>query len=322
MHTMSMTMNTQTPAKCTTCGNEYNKIKSWQKFCNQKCRNLNKRNPGELKTLFQKTATDMENLDYSEKARIIADIIDTDNHYTKLSYTLGDMNLKIEVGAVRNSTAIEFQDPADLKSQDSLNILKSKLEYTVSRAEVILDKILAKHIANPGLCYDAEEMFSNMHPVNAINPALGTYSNILEDNRLDDMGLLTALDTLIKNSGAKKVLIVVPNRRMQDAALKLLNGEYVSNTNGKLSTSGIIDVLMLPELNAYSFRDWYLVDISKEEKPFAITVLQKPEFIYSGLEPTDFIRLDKGEIGWRWGYNIGIGNVFPQLIIKSTEPAQ
>jgi len=243
---------------------------------------------------------------------------------------------QVEVENKRIAPADELEYMSTL-SYDTYGILSGKLAAIVARAKKLYDIRLAAKIAENGLAYDGKAMFATDHPVNPVNAALGTYSNLLANTTLDEAGVVAGLDklNLVKGwdgellcaSGADT--IIVPNQALKVKAMKLANEEIIASVFGNNTAAagvgnalrGAFDVIMFPELNQYDPKAWYIVRSGSQiQRPFVVSIAQAPVFHYSGLDPNDYIRVMKGAVSYGWDAQMGVGYGLPQLAVKLIEP--
>lgn len=160
------------------------------------------------------------------------------------------------------------------------------------------DRRLAGVICDNPKGIDGVEFYSTKHP---------TFSNLLENTALDEVGLKKALDTLVNNTESinlpmGSIYLVVPNRPLLGEAIKLINtGLY-----------GRITPLFFPELNKGSTRSWYLMHDTESKKPFTISYTIEPTAIFDFNSEGD---LEMGSIAC-----YGVELTTPELSVKAIEP--
>lgn len=310
----------------------------------------------DLEPVFTKVQTDLANLqfDYTTTAEKIA-WFNTSAYGQSVKYPFSPVSnapkewpestnrnyneaqvFQIEVTNKRIAPANELEYMSTL-SFDTYGILSGKLAAIVAKAKKIYDIRLAAKIAANDACYDGKAMFATDHPVNPNNAALGTYSNLLANTTLDEAGMVTALDKLNLVKGWDGELlcadgvdtVIVPNEALRTKALKLANGEIIASVFGNNTAAagvsnalrGRFDVQLFTELNNYDPKAWYVIRSGSQiQRPFIVSVAQKPVFFYSGLNPSDYVRTEKGAVCYGWDAQIGVGYGLPQLAVKCIEP--
>lgn len=226
----------------------------------------------------------------------------------------------------------------DTLNGDVYGILSGKMPSVVARAMSIMDRRLAAKIgANPVTTYDNVAFWATTHAVNPARPKLGTFSNLLAGNLLDEAGLIRAFDALDQMKGwdgellcvGGRRVVIVPNERLEVAARRILNpGGLIAQPVGAGAAAGVstvlsnkADVLLFPHLNAFSTKRWYVAQIVDETlRPFVVSVVRPPEFHYAGTSPDEEIRLEYGAITYGWDCYMEAGFALPQLCIASDEP--
>jgi len=245
---------------------------------------------------------------------------------------------QIEVENKRIAPADELEYMSTL-SYDTYGMLSGKLAAIVARAKKLYDIRLAAKIAagQTDLGYDGVSFFNTAHPVNPVNAALGTYSNLLVNTALDEAGVIAGLDklNLVKGWDGELLCIdgvdtvIVPNQALKVKAMKLANQEIIATVFGANTAAagvgnelrGAFNVIMFPELNAYDPKAWYIVRSGSQiQRPFIVSVAQAPVFHYSGLDPNDWVRVVKGAVSYGWDAQMGTGFGLPQLAVKLIEP--
>lgn len=248
--------------------------------------------------------------------------------------------IKIKVTHIRRGVADE-RIYIDTLTQDVYKVLASNFSNIVARSKKMFDRKLATVIAANGLAYDGKAMFATDHPVNPNDAALGTYSNLLANTTLDEAGLIAAFDALrqvkgwdgeLLNADDGEFVIVVPNERLKNAAMKLINGSFIPAVFGNnTAAAGVSNALVgragveiLPELNdkgANPTKSWYLLKLSnKVQRPFIVSVARPATFYYSGLDPKEEVRRVYGAISYGYDAFYGCGYGLPQLAVKAIEP--
>jgi hypothetical protein len=223
---------------------------------------------------------------------------------------------------------------------DPYGVLKSSSNMLVNAAIRMWDRQLAQLINANGLCYDGVSFFNTAHPVQVGNAALGTYTNDLANNDLDEAGLTAALQALNDIKGANgnlyhanlgTPLLVVPNWQLELKARKLLNagliGKVVIAATSAASEStqlvGAADLVKLEELNDLSVNNankrWYLMRTNvMPHGPFITRIARQPRYDYSGKGGVlDVMYAAQGYYGSAYG---GVGYGLPQTIVRSTTP--
>lgn len=165
-----------------------------------------------------------------------------------------------------------------------------------------------------------------------------TFKNWLRTNKLDEGGLLAALDlmdTMPAADGSEldmpgELIVVCSNRSQYHRALKFYRGEYVegaitanSAASKYNSLKDVARPVLLKQLRKHYSNDaWCLVKVaSAKHRPFVLSFANEgePEIYHEGLSINDHSRVIKnvGRVGYRGGW--GAGTLWPQLAVLNTE---
>jgi hypothetical protein len=227
--------------------------------------------------------------------------------------------------------------------RDKYGLLQGKLAAIAGRAKRTWDRKLAALILQNGLGYDNVSFFNTVHPVNPLNTSLGNYSNDLAGVDIDQPGFSQALDALkkirwidgnIMNADDTGIIIVVPTKQLELKARQLLFGSLTPNVYGaNTAAAGVSnpfmglkgmarEVIYLPELDnlSGSGKQWYLLNCTDVVRPLITSIGQQPVFNYAGLDPSEWVRVDKGAITYGWDAFGGVGYGPPQLAVRCTAP--
>ena len=150
--------------------------------------------------------------------------------------------------------------------------------------------------ATYGTCYDGQNFFSTSHPVDPLNSALGTQSNLYSGGyglTWDNYAKVRAsMMALVRNDGKNPLgvvpnLLVVPPQLEPLARLIVESKTIAANTlSGQTMVGGqdnwafgTAKVLMIPEL-AGSPTSWFLMDTRQPILPLIWQLRVAPEFTY------------------------------------------
>lgn len=204
---------------------------------------------------------------------------------------------------------------------------------------------LASTINANGLSFDGVSIFNTAHPVNPLDPALGTYTNDIPNNDLDETGLANAmaaleeapyLDGQLDSSRVRRVAIVVPTYNLYLKALKLVGlpvgslvptagtaaNTSVAATSPFTSTDMGFEVIYLPQLgtNATTRKQWYVMNVTDTRRGFVTSIVEPPVLDIEGPGTSSHIFMLK--LAWRFSWHAygAVAPALPRETVRSTTP--
>lgn len=178
-----------------------------------------------------------------------------------------------------------IQIPRDQLEDDNLGMYAGGLVPQLAQAaKKHPDKLFLELLAANPVGFDGVALFHDAHPnFNVTGTGATTYDNNFA-LALDATNFNTVRSAMCKYVGEDgrplgvlpRLLIVGPV--LEKAAREIVNASLVAGASGGYTNvmQGWADVLVIPELS--SDTQWYLADVSKPIKPFALQVRRAPEF--------------------------------------------
>lgn len=193
------------------------------------------------------------------------------------------------------------------------------------------DRMIAGIFSDNPTGVDGVALFHASHQRNPIVPDGNTYSNLYTTRPLtkDNLAYVRAkMLALLGPDGEPlnndpRLLIVPPELEM--VARELAQNQFITNTLGATPAAGaatienamrgMFDVLVIPQLSAISVEDWYLADVSTEDKPFLMQPRDPLELV-AQFSPGDPGVFNRNEYIWGATIRYGFGPGSPYRIAK------
>lgn len=193
------------------------------------------------------------------------------------------------------------------------------------------DAMIASIFSSNPTGLDGVALFSASHQRNPVKPDGNTYSNLYTTRPLtkDNLAYVRAkMLALLGPDGEPlnnnpRLLIVPPE--LEIVARELSGNQFITNTLGATPAAGaatienamrgMFDVLVIPQLSAISVEDWYLADVSTEDRPF-IMQPRDPLQLDAFFDPKDPAVFNRNEYVWGGTIRYGFGPGSPYRIAK------
>jgi phage major head subunit gpT-like protein len=193
------------------------------------------------------------------------------------------------------------------------------------------DRMVANIFADNPTGLDGVALFHATHQRNPVAPDGNTFSNLYATRPLTKDNLAYVRSKMLALLGPDGEplnndprLIIVPPE-LEDVAMTLAYGQYIANTAGATPAAGTTmvenvmrgkyDVLVIQQLSAVSVEDWYLADVSTEDKPFLMQPRDPLELV-TQFAPTDPGVFMRNEYIWGATIRYGFGPGSPYRIAK------
>lgn len=162
-----------------------------------------------------------------------------------------------EIGPVR---AVRLDGPSVLRpirpGYDPYAIIEQGVQKMGVWGLSLWDRIVARMLNRNPNSYDLVPFFSNVHPVNPVDPLnTDTYDNLLTNTDLDEAGYSSAWDALslfpaingltLANEGLNKPWIVVPTKQLYVKALRIFSsGVTVGQVFGANTAAASLETVL------------------------------------------------------------------------------
>lgn len=195
-----------------------------------------------------------------------------------------------------------FQIPTKVIEDDKLGAFNQATQ-NLGRSARLWPNDLVKAALIAGetsICYDGQYFFDSDHPLEVPGVATVTQSNVHTTCALTAANLEAVHIAMSTRKGSDGValgvtpsLLIVPET-LRFTAKRLLEADlagYLANNSSNAADSnvlkGMVNLLVLPELDAYSTSTWYLADTTKPIKPLIYQLRRAPTRLDLLNKPTD-----------------------------------
>jgi phage major head subunit gpT-like protein len=190
------------------------------------------------------------------------------------------------------------------------------------------DEMVAAIISANPVGLDGDALFSATHPRNPATPVSGqSFANLFGSKALTKDNLMDVRKTMRSRIGPDglalrcnpRLLLVPPS--LEYTAMQITRSMFVPSTAGTASEDNVIrgmfDVLVVDQLESHSngATNWYLADVSTEDKPF-IMQTRDPFQLTTQFDPKDPSVFNRNEYVWGGTVRYGFGPGNPLRISK------
>jgi len=186
--------------------------------------------------------------------------------------------------------------------------------------------------------YDGLKHFATNKFLNPNRPAVGRFSNLRRNVRLDRAGLIAGFQQLDSVKGPNgrplrmpgQLLVVVSTEDQYDrAAAELFTkqqarpiganaGAAIDNTPNVQGRAGLVKLTDLQDMD--DGKGWYVMKIATaQHRPFVLNMKERPQVYIEGMNPNEHSRVTRNLIKYGWRGFWGMGYLWPQLSVKFVE---
>lgn len=204
----------------------------------------------------------------------------------------------------------------------------------------LLAKIMGT--ATAATAYNGVAFINTAFPVCPGRSDLGNQGNYLPNTKADKAGYTAVLDKFTRmkghdgqllHVGERRLVAVVPNDDLLERSLEVLKSPMVAQAvganaavvipNQKAAAARIQDVILFPELAAYSNKQVHIVNVASSiSRAYCVSKVRQPTPHLQGLNPNDPSRISTygGTVEWGWDAFGGGGYGLPQEVVVLEEP--
>lgn len=231
--------------------------------------------------------------------------------------------------------------PEQTQLQDVFDIFKAAAPGMVKNAYRWIERGTAQLLGNGQnvkTLYDNVTFFhATDHLANPNRRRGKKFGNLLTSNAADRAGYEAAAQLLDEMPGPDgrigdwdgRMVAICSTRKQFRRLRSVANGTIVPSEAGTASETNIysldgeFDVIYWPELKQYdSGRGWYLLKICGPIfRPFVVSIPRAPFMYMEGVSVNEYSYVLNANAYYGWKMVTGHGHLFPQLAVKSIEPA-